>query len=186
MFGWLKTWRERRALRKLIRTMAVTLRQRYGPEKFYTPGQVLKTCDVLRLDDEAKANSVAMYVRPELADGILSKLNKSVGARELRKYLIARCFDSFSDGSGATSSGERATTMFSWMLRPTEVSALATASATGAMATAADPAAWIQAAGAVTTKIQHRETFPRSQVALGNALVREASLHPSLNYDVRR
>ena len=98
MRDWFKTWRERRRLKQLIRKMGPQLRQRYGAQEYYTPGQVLTTCDVIGVDETAKTQSVAMYVEPRLAEGILTKMNKSPAANELRKYLIVRCFDNFSDG----------------------------------------------------------------------------------------
>ena len=101
MLNWFKTWRERRGLKQLVRTMGSRLRQRYGAQEFYTPGQVLKTCESIGLDENAQDQAIAMYVQPELADGILSKLNKSKGAHALRKFLIARCFDNFSEGCDA-------------------------------------------------------------------------------------
>jgi hypothetical protein len=78
--------------------MGRLLRQRYGAQEFYTPEQVVKTCESANLDDLATDRSIAIYVEPKISQGILSRLNKSQSANALRKYLIVRCFDSFSEG----------------------------------------------------------------------------------------
>ena len=60
---------------------------------------MLKTCERAGLDsDKSKAMALAMYAEPTKATSFLSKLNQSQSAQELRKYLIIRCFDNFSEG----------------------------------------------------------------------------------------
>jgi len=94
MFSWFKSWKERRALKALMRQMGSSLRERYGQQEYYTPEQVLKTAD---LQKEEQIYAVAMYVLPENAQGILRKLDKSKIAEHVRAYMIARCFG-FSGG----------------------------------------------------------------------------------------
>jgi hypothetical protein len=101
MLAYLRSWWERRKLKKLIRTMTLQLLRRYGAQEFYTPDQVVKTCEGAKLDQVATEQAVAMYVEPKVSEGILARLNRSSSANEIRKYLIARCFDGFSEGDGA-------------------------------------------------------------------------------------
>jgi hypothetical protein len=98
MLALIRSWWERRELRRLVKTMRLQLRRRYGAQEFYTQGQVEKTCEHIKLDAAASERAVAMYVEPKVNQGILTRFNGSQSANELRKYLIVRCFDGFSEG----------------------------------------------------------------------------------------
>jgi len=102
MFDRFKAWKERRDLKRLIGSMGNLLRRNYGVDEFYTPEQVSRTCDKNGLDETTKARSVAMYSETKLADGFLTKMGRSESANELRKYLIRRCFDNFSEGDDSS------------------------------------------------------------------------------------
>jgi hypothetical protein len=97
MFGWLTTWRERRDLKKLVRQMGSLLKQRYGFQEFYSPGQVSTTAALAGLDQQGEAYAIAMYVQPQDAIRVLTRLRGAKWANELRKIMIAQCFG-FSDG----------------------------------------------------------------------------------------
>src|SRR6202050_338664 len=102
MFAWFQTWKKRRALKKLVRQMGSLLQQRYGFQEFYTSEQVLKTTEMIGLDQEGQSYAIAMYVQPQDAIRILTKLRDAKWANELRKFMIVQCFR-FSDGSDGSS-----------------------------------------------------------------------------------
>jgi hypothetical protein len=91
MFAWLKSWKERRAIKSLVRQMGGALRQRYGLQEYYSADQVLKTTEVENLDPEGKVHAVAMYVLPEDAQGTLRKLGETKLAEHVRAYMIGVC-----------------------------------------------------------------------------------------------
>jgi hypothetical protein len=91
MFAWLKSWKERRAMRALVRQMGSSLQQRYGFQEYYTPEQVLKTAEVGNLDQEGKIYAAAMYVLPEDAQGTLRKLGETQLPEAVRSYMIGVC-----------------------------------------------------------------------------------------------
>jgi hypothetical protein len=91
MLAWLKSWKERRAMRALVRQMGSSLRKRYGFQEYYTSDQVLKTAEVGNLDQEAKIYAVAMYALPEDAQGTLRKLGETKLAEVVRSYMIGVC-----------------------------------------------------------------------------------------------
>jgi hypothetical protein len=101
MLAWLKGWGERRAIRKLVRKMGPSLKHRYGFQEFYTSGQVLKTEELMGLDKEGQAYAVAMYVQPEDAIRIPTKMRDAKWADSLRSFMIGQCFG-FSGGTGGS------------------------------------------------------------------------------------
>ncbi len=97
MFDWLRSWRLRRNLRKIVRQLGVSLKRRYGFQEYYTPEQVLKTAELAGLDREAQAYGIAMYVQPENAVPILTAMRNAKWAEGLRTWMIGQCFG-FSGG----------------------------------------------------------------------------------------
>jgi hypothetical protein len=102
MFAWFKSWRERRAIKKLVRQMGCLLQERYGFQEYYSPEQVLKTAELAGLDQEGQVYAIAMYVLPKDAQGVLRKLGSSKLAEQVRAYMVARCFG-FSGGNDGSS-----------------------------------------------------------------------------------
>ncbi len=92
MFDWLRSWRLRRNLRKIVRQLGVSLKKRYGFQEYYTPEQVLKTAELAGLDREAQAYGIAMYVQPEKAVSILTTMGNAKWAEGLRVWMIGQCF----------------------------------------------------------------------------------------------
>jgi uncharacterized protein DUF6559 len=102
MFALFQTWRKRRALKRLVRQMGALLQQRYGFQEFYTSDQVLKTTEVIGLDQEGQSYAIAMYVQPADAIRILTTLRNAKWANDLRAIMIGDCFG-FSGGNDGSS-----------------------------------------------------------------------------------
>jgi hypothetical protein len=95
MFGWLKSWKERREVKSLVRRMKTSLVQRYGFQERYTAEQVLKTAEIEKLDQKGKIYAVAMYAAPEQAEGVLRKLGETRLAGVVRGHMMAVALGGF-------------------------------------------------------------------------------------------
>jgi hypothetical protein len=102
MFDWLKSWRESRELKKLVRQRGTLLKQRYGFQEFYSPEQVSRTAAAAGLDQQGEAYAIAMYVQPTDAIRILTIMRDAKWANEIRKIMIGPCFG-FSGGNDGSS-----------------------------------------------------------------------------------
>ncbi len=88
MFAWFYSWRERRAFRKLCRVMVPLLRKRYGGAHFYTTGQVVTTAKSVNLSPAQQFCVIALFVKIEEADALLSELGSPETCEQIRRRLL--------------------------------------------------------------------------------------------------
>jgi hypothetical protein len=160
MFDWLKSWRESRELKKLVRQRGTLLKQRYGFQEFYSPEQVSRTAAAAGLDQQGEAYAIAMYVQPTDAIRILTIMRDAKWANEIRKIMIGPCFGFSGGNDGSFDRPPWSVRRFAWILRWRTFP-------------------WRRFRRTFGRRRWRRTLIPlRSQVAPGNALVGAVALPP--------
>ncbi|MFV1985344.1 MAG: DUF6559 family protein [Thiohalomonadales bacterium] len=88
--GLIEKYKNHRAIKQYLKKLGPLLKNRYGKSKFYTEGQVRKTVEEFKLNDQYIEYALAMYMQPDECDGVLIRLGKSKRSRQLRKYIATK------------------------------------------------------------------------------------------------
>lgn len=92
MLDWLNSLRRERTLKRQLRQLGSLLAQRYSKSEFYTPSQILKTLEILNVDDSYYYKGYAMFLDEAEYKNTVDISQLSLDYHGIRKEILATCF----------------------------------------------------------------------------------------------